>query len=250
MAFGPRILHITTEQAWVQAQRDGAYTADSLATEGFIHCSEPHQVIWVANLRFRHRRDLVLLQIDVSRLAAPLRYENLEGGEQLFPHVYGPLNLDAVVLATPFPPDAEGGFDPDRLGALRPHSMITQDDTLLETLADAIAAAIAGRDTATLAGLLAPGFVYHSDSGQATADAETFLAGIRAIPGEIAFVRVGPVTIDRHGDAAMLTGIQHAQVVVDGQAIDDRRSFADFFVKIDGVWKLRSGADFPAGPVA
>ena len=76
-----RILHITTGQAWAQAQRDGTYAADSLATEGFIHCSEAHQVIWVANMRFRHRQDLVLLQIDVSRLSAPVVYENLEGGQ-------------------------------------------------------------------------------------------------------------------------------------------------------------------------
>ena len=113
-----RILHLTTGQAWAQAQRDGSYAADSLAAEGFIHCSEPHQVIWVANMRFRHRRDLVLLQIDVSRLAAPPRYENLEGGEQLFPHVYGPLNLDAVLRVTPFLPNADGGFDDVQLDAL------------------------------------------------------------------------------------------------------------------------------------
>jgi uncharacterized protein (DUF952 family) len=113
-----RILHLTTEQAWAQAQRDGMYAADSLATDGFIHCSEPQQLIWVANMRFRHRQDLVLLQIDLSRLAAPVRYENLEGGEQLFPHIYGALNLDAVLRATPFPPNADGGFDHDQLGAL------------------------------------------------------------------------------------------------------------------------------------
>ena len=122
---------------------------------------------------------------------------------------------------------------------------MTPDDTLLRALADEIASAIARRDTTTLAGLLAPGFVYHSDGGQTTSDPETFLAGISAIPGEIAFVRLDSVAIDCHDDAAMLTGIQHAQVIVDSQTIDDRRSFADFFVKIDGAWKLRSGADFP-----
>jgi hypothetical protein len=123
---------------------------------------------------------------------------------------------------------------------------MTPDDTRLQALAEDIASAIARRDTTMLAGLLAPGFVYHSDGGRTTADAETFLAGIRAIPGEIAFVRLDAVAIDRHGGAAMLTGVQHAQVIVDGQTIEDRRSFADFFVKIDGAWKLRSGADFPA----
>jgi uncharacterized protein (DUF952 family) len=107
----PVILHLTTEAAWAAAVRAGAYTADSLASEGFIHCSDPRQVIWVANTRFRHRRDLVLLQIAVAKLEAPIRYENLEGGSDLFPHVYGPLNMSAIVRVTPFLPDNDGAFD-------------------------------------------------------------------------------------------------------------------------------------------
>jgi len=113
-----RILHLTTAGAWADAQASGAVTADSLASEGFIHCSEPQQVIWVANMRFRGRTDLLLLDIEVARLVSPLTYENLEGGEQQFPHVYGPINLDAVRRAAPFPPNADGGFDHDQLGAL------------------------------------------------------------------------------------------------------------------------------------
>lgn len=118
VGWRPRILHMTSESAWANAQATGEYTADSLATEGFIHCSEPQQVIWVANMRFRDRPDLVLLDIDIARLTAPLTYENLEGGDQQFPHIYGPLTLDAVRRATPFPPNASGGFDHDQLGAL------------------------------------------------------------------------------------------------------------------------------------
>jgi uncharacterized protein (DUF952 family) len=114
------ILHVATEAAWAKAIAVGTYAADSLATEGFIHCSDPRQVLWVANTRFRHRRDLVLLQIDVAKLDAGLRYENLEGGNELFPHVYGPLNISAIVRATPFLPNDEGGFDQDQLSALVP----------------------------------------------------------------------------------------------------------------------------------
>ena len=108
----PRIFHITSEAAWNGAQDDGAYTAASLSTEGFIHCSEADQYCWVANQRFRGRQDLVLLHIDETRLQAPVQRENLEGGEQLFPHVYGALNLDAVVHVTPFRPAATGEFVP------------------------------------------------------------------------------------------------------------------------------------------
>jgi uncharacterized protein (DUF952 family) len=106
-----RIFHLTPAATWADAQRAGAYTADSLATEGFIHCSTADQVVWVANSRFRGRQDFVLLHIDSDRLSAPVKYENLEGGTQLFPHVYGALNLDAVIDATPFQADEHGAFD-------------------------------------------------------------------------------------------------------------------------------------------
>jgi uncharacterized protein (DUF952 family) len=106
-----RIFHLTPAAAWVDAQRAGVYTADSLASEGFIHCSTAEQVVWVANNRFRGRTEYVLLHIDRDRLSAPVKYENLEGGRQLFPHIYGPLNLDAVIDVTPFPPDEAGTFD-------------------------------------------------------------------------------------------------------------------------------------------
>jgi len=113
-----RILHLTAEADWRAAQRDRAYSPPSLAAEGFIHCSEPQQVIDVANRFFRNRHDLVLLHIDITKLAVPGRYENLEGGTQLYPHVYGPLNLEAVVKVTPFRPGPAGDFDHDDLSAV------------------------------------------------------------------------------------------------------------------------------------
>ena len=116
------IVHITTERAWLGAMSQGAYTADSLETEGFIHCSTPAQVIWVANMRFRGRTDLVLLHIDPTRLDARIVYENLEGGEQLFPHVYGAIPISAVVDVTPCRPSRDGAFDASQLPEL------TEDD--------------------------------------------------------------------------------------------------------------------------
>jgi uncharacterized protein (DUF952 family) len=106
------LFHIATAAAWHEARVRGEYAADSLATEGFIHCSQAHQVTWVANARFRGRTDLVLLQVDPAKVTAPVRYENLEGGEELFPHVYGPISLDAVVEVLPLTPEADGSFTP------------------------------------------------------------------------------------------------------------------------------------------
>jgi len=104
------LYHIASQADWARARAEGEYSADSLETQGFIHCSTRAQVLDVANALFRGRSDLVLLLIDERRLRAPVRYENLEGGARLFPHLYGPLNLDAVVRALPFQPDSEGGF--------------------------------------------------------------------------------------------------------------------------------------------
>jgi uncharacterized protein (DUF952 family) len=104
------LLHIATAAAWATAREQGQYVPEAFATEGFVHCSEPEQVVRVANSRFVGRTDLVLLWINVARLAARVVYENLEGGDEVFPHVYGPINLDAVVAVTPFRPDADGRF--------------------------------------------------------------------------------------------------------------------------------------------
>ena len=104
------ILHIARQENWEEAQASGLYRADTLMTEGFIHCSTPEQVVGVANTWFRGQRGLVLLCIDTEALEAEIRYENLEGGDELFPHVYGPLNLEAVVRVLDFEPQADGAF--------------------------------------------------------------------------------------------------------------------------------------------
>jgi len=104
------ILHITSKSDWMAALASGRYRADTLATQGFIHCSKPDQVIAVANALFCNRTDLVLLEIDEARVSSEIRYENLEGGSKLFPHIYGALNVDAVSGAAGFRPDSDGRF--------------------------------------------------------------------------------------------------------------------------------------------
>ena len=104
------ILHIANDEAWRAAKQQGFYEPASFAHEGFIHCSKPEQVIQVANRLFRGRTDLVLLVINPAAVAAEIRYENLEGGEQLFPHIYGVLPLAAVLDELGFAPQADGAF--------------------------------------------------------------------------------------------------------------------------------------------
>jgi uncharacterized protein (DUF952 family) len=103
------ILHILSESAWAAAKESGDYRGDTLATEGFIHCSTPEQVVEVANLRFRARTDLCLLVIDPTRVNPKILYED-GGNGKMYPHIYGPLNLSAVRAVIPFRPVSEGTF--------------------------------------------------------------------------------------------------------------------------------------------
>jgi uncharacterized protein (DUF952 family) len=103
------IYHITSAQAWQAAQVSGAYRADSLDREGFIHASMRDQVMATANRYYRGLTDLVLLEIDEEVVKPEVRYEIATVGET-FPHIYGPLNLDAVVRVVPFDPDSTYNF--------------------------------------------------------------------------------------------------------------------------------------------
>ena len=104
--------HITSSAAWVDAQAAGFYSAPSLEAQGFIHCSEisAEQLLAVANHLYAGQSGLVLLMIEAGRLEAALRYEEFETGGEFFPHVYGPINLDAVVQIVPFTPQPDGTF--------------------------------------------------------------------------------------------------------------------------------------------
>jgi len=106
----PIIFHITTRHAWEPATEQGSYRPEAFSTDGFIHCSTPEQVIQVANARFRGRSGLVLLSIDTDKVIPEIIHENLEGGQQLFPHIYGGLNIDAVSEFLEFEPGADGYF--------------------------------------------------------------------------------------------------------------------------------------------
>jgi uncharacterized protein (DUF952 family) len=111
------IFHITTRSEWQATQARGEYRAPSLETEGFIHLSTSKQVSSVANAFYRGQSGLVLLVVDEMRVTSQVKWEAPAGTPALgisqddkFPHVYGPLNLDAVVDVLDFNPDASGNF--------------------------------------------------------------------------------------------------------------------------------------------
>lgn len=120
------ILHFCSRADWQAAVAAGQYTADTLATEGFVHCSVAEQLHIPANRLARGRTDLVLLEIDESRLAEPPRYEvgaPADPAAMVFPHVYGPIPVAAVVRVHDFPPGPDGTFTLPRVllaGTSRP----------------------------------------------------------------------------------------------------------------------------------
>jgi uncharacterized protein (DUF952 family) len=92
---------------WEASVTEGAYRPEDLEREGFIHASTPEQYPAVARKHYRDRQDLVLLLVDEARVRVPVRYEGRPGGQQ-YPHIYGPLNCDAVLQVIPYTPDDEG----------------------------------------------------------------------------------------------------------------------------------------------
>ena len=104
------IFHITKRENWERAKREGSYQAPSLAAEGFIHCSTGDQVIRTANRLFQGQTGLVLLEIDTDRVGAEIKHENCEGGQEHFPHIYGPLDAESVTRVMVFEPGEAGGF--------------------------------------------------------------------------------------------------------------------------------------------
>ncbi|KAA8960461.1 MAG: DUF952 domain-containing protein [Mycobacterium sp.] len=109
------LVHLCSRSAWSRAQTSGQLRPASLTDAGFIHLSSPEQVHLPANRLFRGRDDLVLLHIDPDRLTAPVRWEpgcTTDPESMLFPHLYGPLPVDAVISVTRYRPGPDGDFAP------------------------------------------------------------------------------------------------------------------------------------------
>jgi uncharacterized protein (DUF952 family) len=96
------IFHLLPRADWEDFQLSGTYRPASLTSDGFIHCSPAERVTEVAEAYFAGRTDLVLLEIDPERLTSRLVIEPAVDRPGAFPHVYGPLNFEAVVSAAEY----------------------------------------------------------------------------------------------------------------------------------------------------
>ena len=114
------IYKIVAEPIWREAERAGVFTGAPVdRADGFIHFSTADQVEETAARHFAGQRDLLVVAVDTSVLSSALRWEPSRGGA-LFPHLYGPLPMGAVLWDRPLPIGASGahefpGLEPDSL---------------------------------------------------------------------------------------------------------------------------------------
>ena len=112
------IYHISTRPAFQEAGLRGEYRAESLESEGFIHCSTETQILPVAEKYYKGQSAILLFQIDPSLLSSELHWEPPSGGRpppgvpegELFPHIYGPINLDAIVNVYDLDSNPDGSY--------------------------------------------------------------------------------------------------------------------------------------------
>jgi uncharacterized protein (DUF952 family) len=102
------IYRIAEPNHWSEAQLTGEFRSPDLLAEGFIHFSERHQVQGTADRYYTGRGGMLLLTVDESALAVPVIRENTQGGQELFPHVYGPVPVSAVVSVVEVPMGPDG----------------------------------------------------------------------------------------------------------------------------------------------
>jgi uncharacterized protein (DUF952 family) len=90
------IYHIVLPEAWESAKGRPSYAADSLESEGFIHCSFESQLEGVVSRYYSKAERIFVLKLDTEKLRSRLVKEESTNGE-IYPHLYGRLNMDAIV---------------------------------------------------------------------------------------------------------------------------------------------------------
>ena len=97
------IIHITANERWHKSRRDGYYRPESLEETGYIRCLKPSQFVEIMEGILGEREELMLVLIDEKRVEAEIKYENFYDSGEKHPHIYGELNLDAVIAVESAP---------------------------------------------------------------------------------------------------------------------------------------------------
>jgi uncharacterized protein (DUF952 family) len=104
------IFHITTNEEFNTFKKNGNYEPESLDEKGFIHCSSGHQVEDIANEKFSGHEKILLLVIDVTALNSKIKYEKDSESGKKYPHIYGPLDTNAIIDKIEVLPEDDGQF--------------------------------------------------------------------------------------------------------------------------------------------
>jgi len=96
-----KIFHIVKLIDWEAGTENGQFRASTLEKEGFIHCCKENQIQFVLGTWFSGQSELFLVTIETDKLESPVLFEKSEADQESFPHVYGPINLNAVVDIQP-----------------------------------------------------------------------------------------------------------------------------------------------------
>lgn len=107
------ILHIAREEDWNKVKTENAsyYHPERIKREGFIHCATREQILDAVEFIYKEKINLKILYIDPDKVKAEIVYEDLHSTGEKFPHIYGALNVDAVIRVVDFQPNTEGIFE-------------------------------------------------------------------------------------------------------------------------------------------
>ena len=95
------LIHLIEREDWESAREENPLFQKSFIQFGFVHCCLPDQTESVLSQWFAGNNEVIAVEIDSEKLKFPLVFENLEGGNEDFPHIYGPVNIDAIVKSYP-----------------------------------------------------------------------------------------------------------------------------------------------------
>ncbi len=92
------IYHIVTSDYWAKFENIAEYVSETFEAEKFIHCCRKEQIAGVLERFFVGVNNLLIVEIDESKLSSPLLYEVVPDSEETFPHIFGPINHEAIVV--------------------------------------------------------------------------------------------------------------------------------------------------------
>lgn len=104
------ILHCMKMDTWEKIRNEEYFGHEQIESEGFIHCSPVEYFFRVAPNFREEKEELVLLLIDEDTLSAEVKWEDGDGCGRLYPHIYGPADLKAVIKVLPYLKDSDGSW--------------------------------------------------------------------------------------------------------------------------------------------